>query len=219
VPLRDEFFDLLEERVWRRSKEQPRRLSNQVFLREFATLKELNSNGMIEFSEIDKKYGLKKGSAQYTYHKLLEDKMILRVTITMDRPPIKDMAVIMATQIDIGKINSNRKSWLTDIINEKDTPLNRYIFEGDIGSPYGVIYLAPIYEDGDLEELEKNILGLTKGITLESSIISKVIVGKLGYRKIDTTKTWLYERLTKEKEEDSKTDKTKQPKQSMQMDN
>ncbi|EQD36914.1 transcriptional regulator, AsnC family [mine drainage metagenome] len=200
IPLREEFFDLLKERIWSRTKEQPRRKLGQIFLREFATLKELNSNGMADFSEIDKKYGLKKGSAQYTYHKLIEDNMIFRATLTMDKPPIKDTAVIMVTQIDIGKINARRREWLTDVIWEKDTPLNKYIFNGDVGSPYGVIRIAPIYNDGELEKLENNILNISKGIEIGSSIISKMLVGRLGYRKIDTTKTWTYEALSKENE-------------------
>ncbi|MCL5122783.1 MAG: Lrp/AsnC family transcriptional regulator [Candidatus Marsarchaeota archaeon] len=205
IPLRDEFFDVLEERVWRRTKEHPRRSIGQIFLREFATLKELNHNGLIEFSEIDRKYGLKKGSAQYTYHKLLEDEMIFRVTITMDKPPIKDTAVIVINQIDVGKFNKKRTEWLKDVIEESnEVPLNKYIFVGDIGSPYGIIHISPVYKDGEVEKVEADILKITSGIRVETSIISKILVGKLGYRKIDTTKTWVYKTLYQELTKDGK---------------
>lgn len=205
IPLRDEFFDILEDKIWHRTKEHPRRSIRQIFLREFATLKELNHNGIIEFSEIDRKYGLKKGSAQYTYHKLLEDEMIFRVTITMDKPPIKDTAVMVISQIDISKFNKKRTEWLTDVIEESaKVPLNKYMFNGDIGSPYGVIRIAPIYEDGEVERLENDILKITGGIRVETSIISKILVGRLGYRKIDTTKTWIYKTLYQELTKDSK---------------
>ena len=114
--------------------------------------------------------------------------MIFRVTITMDKPPIKDTAVIVINQIDVGKFNKKRTEWLTDAIEEStEVPLNKYIFSGDIGSPYGIIHISPIYKDGEVEKLEADILKITSGIRVETSIISKILVGKLGYRKIDTS--------------------------------
>ncbi|MCL4372095.1 hypothetical protein M1373_02115, partial [Candidatus Marsarchaeota archaeon] len=198
VPLREEFFDLMKEKVWHRSKEQPRKKPEQIFLREYATLKELNSNGMMSFSDIDKKYGLKPGSAQYTYHQLIENEMIERITLTMDNPPIKDTAVLIAKQIEIGKFNVKHTDWFKNNIFEPETiPLNKYIFEGDIGSPYGVMRIAPLYKNGDLEELEKQSYKITEGIEIESSIITDILVGKLGYRKIDTQKTRVYRKYYK----------------------
>ena len=204
IPLREEFFDLMKEKVWHRSKEQPRKKPEQIFLREYATLKELNSNGMMSFSDIDKKYSLKPGSAQYTYHQLLENEMIERITITMDNPPIKDTAVLMTKQIEMQKINFNRTKWLRDSVDDTNTDLNKYIFSGDIGSPYGVIRIAPLYKNGDLEELEKRIYAITDGIEVGSSIITNILVGKLGYRKIGITKTWIYNNYYKKLLENEK---------------
>ena len=59
---------------------------------------------------------LKPGSAQYTYHQLLENEMIERITLTMDNPPIKDTAVLIAKQIDISKYNAKHREWLLDSI-------------------------------------------------------------------------------------------------------
>ncbi len=70
--------------------------------------------------------------------------------------------------------------------------LNKYIFNGDIGSPYGVMRIAPLYKNGDLEELEKHNYSISDGIEIESSIITNILVGKLGYRKVDTQKTRVY---------------------------
>ena len=123
--------------------------------------------------------------------------MIERITITMDNPPIKDTAVLIAKQVDISKYNSKNKEWLLDSILDQNTPLNKYIFNGDIGSPYGVIRIAPLYKNGDLEELEKRIYAITEGIEVGSSIITNILVGKLGYRKVDTQKTRVYRKYYK----------------------
>ncbi len=204
VPLREGFFDLLREKVWHRSKEQPKKKGSQIFLREYATLRELNSNGTISFSDIDKKYGLKSDSAQYTYHQLLENNMIFRITLTMDNPPIKDTAVLVIKQIDMKTINHNRVKWLRDSVDDTNASINKYIFSGDIGSPYGVLHIAPLYKNGDLEELEKQIYNITEGIEIESSIITNIIVGRLGYRKVDIPKTWIYQNYYKKLLENEK---------------
>ena len=147
---------------------------------------------------------LKPCSAQYTYHQLLENEMIDRITITMDNPPIKDIAVLIAKQVDISKYNSKNKEWLLDSVLDPNAPLNKYIFNGDIGSPYGVMRIAPLYKNGDLEELEKQSYKITEGIEIESSIITDILVGKLGYRKIDITKTWIYNNYYKKLLENEK---------------
>ncbi len=197
LPLRPEFFDLMKERVWRRSKEHPRKGRDEIFMREYATLKELNENGMADFSSIDTKYGLKNGSAQYTYHKLVEANMINRVTIAMANPLIKDTAIIVEEQRDIWDFNLHKKEYFTEVITDYNTPLNRYIFEGDIGSPYGIMLIAPIYKDGDIEDIEKALSKSLAGSKINTSIVSNILIGSFGYRKIDETKSWIYEELEK----------------------
>ena len=148
---------------------------------------------------------LKPGSAQYTYHQLLENEMIERITLTMDNPPIKDTVVLMTKQIEIDKFNVKHTDWFKNVIFEPETiPLNNYIFEGDIGSPYGVMRIAPLYKNGGLEELEKQNYKITEGIEIESSIITNILVGKLGYRKVDITKTWIYKNYYKKLLENEK---------------
>lgn len=198
IPLRDAFFDVLKERVWKRTRETPRKQKDQLLMREYATLRELNANGLVEFSKIDDKYMLKSGSAQYTYHKLIAEDMIKRATITMDRPPIKDIAVIIAAQLDVNKFNAHRAEYFREVISDGDMPLNTYIFAGDIGSPYGVLLIAPLYQDGDLERIEARLGAHLYGSELRTSLVSGTLVGSLGFRKIDTTKTWMHETLVKE---------------------
>ena len=198
IPLRDAFFDVLKERVWKRTRETPRKQKDQLLMREYATLRELNTNGVVEFSKIDGKYMLKSGSAQYTYHKLIAEDMIKRATITMEKPPVKDIAVIIAAQLDVNKFNAHREEYLREIISDEDMPLNKYVFAGDIGSPYGVLLMAPLYRDGDLERIEAKLGAHLYGSELRTSLISSTLVGNLGLRKIDTTKTWVYDTLAKE---------------------
>ena len=94
--------------------------------------------------------------------------------------------------------------YISDSVDDTNTDLNKYIFSGDIGSPYGVMRIAPLYKNGDLEELEKRIYAITDGIEVESSIITNILVGKLGYRKVDITKTWIYNNYYKKLLENEK---------------
>ncbi len=197
IPLRDEFFDLIKTRVWQRTKETPRKGPMQIFKREYATMRELNSSGLLEFNKIDEKYNLKSGSAQYTYHQLLKHESLLGITITMSSPPIKDIAVIMMPQINMKKFNLHKTEYFAEVISDENTPLNKYIFEGDVGSPYGVMLIAPLYKEGDLELLEHG-LNAIKGVKVQSSVVSETLIGSLGFRKIDLTKSWIYKAAAEE---------------------
>ena len=192
IPIRDEFMETLGQRVWHRSKEQPRKAKDQIFLREYATLRELNRDGLIPFIEIDRKYGLKEGSALYTYQQLLKSEMILRTTITMQNPPTKDTAVFMVKQLNIKKFIEHRRDLFLNVLNDGEEPLNKYVLFGDIGSPYGAIQVAPSYKDGDIESIEQNINASTKGVEIETSIITKFLVGNLSYRKLDMKESDIY---------------------------
>lgn len=195
IPLRDEFFDLVKERVWKRSRESPRKQPGQFFYREYATLRELSQNSSVPFNYIDEKYGLKHGSAQHTYHKLLEDGTIRSTTITMNKPPVKDTAVIILKQEDIGEFNKYKKEFFKFRLADENVLLNKFIFSGDIGSPYGLLLIAPLYKDGDLEKLEADIMKMAKGAKLQTSVISNILIGNLGFRKIESKHTHLYKRL------------------------
>ncbi len=195
IPLRDEFLELIRERVWKRTKESSKKAPEQFFYREYATLKELNKNSTISFNRIDQKHGLKNGSAQNTYRKLLENETIRSSTITMSKPPIKDTVVFVLKQLDIEKFNKNKKEYFKYRLVDEDALLNKFLFSGDLGSPYGLLLMAPTYKNGDLERLEKELVQEAKGTVIQTSIVSDIIVGNLGYRKIDNTKTHLYKKL------------------------
>lgn len=199
IPLRDEFFEMIKERVWRRTRNMPRKQQGQIFYREYATMRELSANGLADFSFIDKKYGLSKGSARYTYHDLVKNENVWRVTITMKNPPVKDVAVINLEQVDIGKFNNHRKEYMLHRRDEGDTLLNRYLYNTDIGSPYGIMLVAPLYKEGDLDALVSSLSAVAKGVRIKTSIVSSILVGNLGFRRIDPTKTLWYKYAIKNK--------------------
>ena len=121
--------------------------------------------------------------------------MIFRVTITMQNPPIKDTAVtavFIIKQLNIKRFVEYRKEWLLNVLNDDEKLLNKYIFEGDLGSPYGLIHIAPSYKDGDMESTEQNLNSSTKCVEIETSIITKFLVCNLSYRKLDIKEPILY---------------------------
>ena len=83
-----------------------------------------------------------------------------------------------------------------ELVQNGVTPI--YVFEGDIGSPYGVMLITPIFSNGNLDKAEDIIRQKVKGSLVKTSVVTDVLVGNLGFRKIDTIKTWPYETLVKE---------------------
>ena len=94
LPLRDEFFEMLKSRIWRRSREQPRPAQFQILEREYNVLRELNGDASTQFAAIDEKYGYEGHIASNTYNRLRDEGIIVRPTITMENPPVKYVAVI-----------------------------------------------------------------------------------------------------------------------------
>lgn len=195
LPLRGEFFNVIKEKVWHKSKETLRRLPNQLLEREFIVLKELTLNGIKDFTEIDNSYNFSPGTAQYTYHKLFERGIIRRITITMNKPPIKYIAILHLDQVSMNLFAKTRKDLFIDRVGATKTPLNKYILTGDYGSPYGIVIFAPIFENNGLEVLEENLREKVKGVKIRSVVITNILVGKLGFRKFDNKYTKSYEVL------------------------
>lgn len=192
IPLRDEFFNFIKKQVWQRTKETPRKKPDQIFYREYATMRELNSDGLMDFSEIDRRYGLNKGSARHTYYELLKNENIWRITIAMGNPPIKNVAITILKQENINEFNKSKKEYFLHRIEDDNSLLNKYIYTGDIGAPYGILLISPLYFEGELEKIETLLNQIVKGVKINSSLVSKVLVGKFGFRKIDIKQTLWY---------------------------
>lgn len=195
VPIRDEFFELLKNKVWHRSRETPRRKPGELLEREYLVLKEMHQNGRKSFIDIDQKLGLNNGASQYTYYQLIDSRLIERITINMERLPIKHISILRCTQTNIQKFNSNRDIVRLDSIENTKTPINRYLLWGDIGTPYGLLYITALLDE-KISDAEERLTKLLKGTKIKSYVIIETIIGSLGYRKIERESTYQYERLT-----------------------
>ncbi len=200
IPLRNEFIELLKDKIWHRTKETPRRKPDQILERDYLVLKELNENGRANFSDIDRKLNLKLGASDYTYYKLVHDKVIYRVTINMLLPHISYSAILRCPQENISSFDTHRNEYRSHIIRDINTPTDRYILVGDIGAPYGSLFIKPIYDE-DLNSAITELKHYIREERVDSYIITDTLIGALGYRKIAKEVTSQYKRLTEQKEE------------------
>ncbi|MCL5099948.1 MAG: winged helix-turn-helix transcriptional regulator [Candidatus Marsarchaeota archaeon] len=182
MPFRDEFFTLLKERIWRRSKDSPRRQPGQLLHSEYAVMKELNKDAATNFADIDREYGLKEGNARYTYEKLLGKQTIKRATITMEGLPLKYLEFIYLVQRNIPAFNSTRIEFLENITDETQYSTNKYAYVANSSSPYGIILVTPIFEEKETATLMQG-LSEVKGIKIKTASITRVLVGEFGLRK------------------------------------
>jgi DNA-binding Lrp family transcriptional regulator len=197
IPLRQKSFSLIAEKVWKRSKEIPRPPKGSISQREFNVLYELNQNGAIDFTNIDKAYGLGSGAAQYTYHKLKENGTLKRVTITMLNLPIKYNAIIMVSIVNGSDFGKNRAEILKEIIDDR-IEVNKYTLVSDVELPHGIMFIMPVFNDQELALTQDHIKSKLNGIEVKTLIITDVILGSLCYRKQDKYQTAQYKLLTEE---------------------
>ena len=197
LPLRQEFIELLKEKVWHRSKEHPRRLPDQLLEREYLVLSQLNKDGRISFVDLDKKLNLNPGASDYTYNRLIEKGMIERVTINMEKPQMKYPALFVVKQPDINAFNIHRNEFRAKLIALPKTPANTVCLEGDIGAPYGLVYIMPIYTN--TESATKIIADLSKQSIkdIRDYIVTDTIIGSLGFRRIAPEQTYQYNFILK----------------------
>lgn len=198
IPVKGEFFNLLKNTAWKRTKETPRPKSGELTYRDFILLKELADNGKIDFSEIDEKYRMDKGSSQYTYHKLVNKGIIERITIIIQKFPLKYNALFIANIIDDDEFRRVRYKRFEKIIEDNQSILNKYVLVSTIGAPFGQIYIAPILTDYDLDSIKNEIEEINKGCSISTLVITSILTGNFYYRKFDNKYTNIYETLSNE---------------------
>ena len=108
-------------------------LKGKLLKREYAVLKELNRNGTESFVDIDRKYGFDEGRSQFTYHKLKEKGIIKRITLSMDRPPIKYLGIMKLSILEVDKFKRNSAKLLLRTIKESRSPLTNFVLVGRRG--------------------------------------------------------------------------------------
>ena len=85
---------------------------------------------------------------------------------------------------------------------DTQTPTNKYILIGDIGAPYGSFYIKSIYDEKLADDVSELKHYLREDI-VETHVITDILVGQLGYRKIAKEETYQYKELIKNKEQQS----------------
>ena len=181
IPMRDLFFDkALQSKVWH--KKRGIRRTNEILERERQVMREVVVNGGIDLSEIDKRYDLGHGAANYTFKKLKEEGVIIRETISMRALPYRNIRVMLINIINAEDFTQTRDSLLSEII-KYNGPVNKYAFVADISAPYGTIMFQPVIDEHDstVDEIKENV----RGIRIETLAITEILVGELAFMRMD----------------------------------
>ncbi len=185
VPLREEFFTgVLQDKLPSRKPEK--NTSNQINLRnrEFLLLKELNTDAAVDFTEVDSKHGLVKGSSRYSYHKLKESGILIRTTITMENLPMRYLGMLIVETESPKEVKKTRHKLLLDEL-EYGYIASKYALMGNIGMPEGIMLFAPIVNEGDLDNFADHLKSEFKGTVVRTLIATEILVGSLCYRRPD----------------------------------
>ncbi len=185
IPIRDKFFEALEDKTWRRTKENPKMLYGQIAHRTFLILRELNKNIAEDFSKIANKFNLTEQDVRYEYLKLKDTGIIRRATISIDKLPIRYIGMILSNFIDYKQFRANRPLLLSDIIEDTAKPTNKYSAVYDIANPYGMIFLIPVIESEEFQKIIEKQNKLNLGERLKTLIVTDILVGNFCFRKFD----------------------------------
>lgn len=188
LPLGQEFFgkEILKKKVWHRSKETPRPQEDQLTEREFDVIKELNKDGSVGFKKIDEIYKFPNGTSNYIYTRLKDRGIIKRPTISMEKLPLKYISVIMMKFINNSKYNPHRKNFLMEVMKDGSIS-NKYVLEGDIGSPYSSLLFYPITKENELDLTLNDMHEKIDGVNISVLTITTIISGSLCYRRFDNS--------------------------------
>ncbi|MGI0100330.1 MAG: Lrp/AsnC family transcriptional regulator [Candidatus Micrarchaeaceae archaeon] len=170
LPIRTEFIDFLK---------------NNLLEREHAVLKGLIKDGKMDFTEIDKVNGFDTGRSQYSYYRLKEKGVVIRITISMHNLPIKYVAIILEDIINWREFKANRDRSLRDIVEKNATQINKYLLVDDTVSPSGSVLYLPVFNEGDLDATVDSISSLNLGIKIKTLIITSIILGMFCFRSFD----------------------------------
>lgn len=201
VPFRDRFFDVLKDKVWTRSKRNPRPSVHDLLYREYAILREFNADSTASFSEIDKKYVLPLGSAKNAYSKLTTGDVpaILRPTISLSNPYLKYVGIILLDIINKKMFMQTRDTHRRYIIEEQEAFTNRFSYICDFETPDGIMYVMPVYQEGAMEDTGNSLISILGGIKARYIVVRQVLIGSINYRKFDNAYSMQYENLVKNK--------------------
>ncbi|MDE1825497.1 MAG: hypothetical protein KGH61_01500 [Candidatus Micrarchaeota archaeon] len=195
IPLREKFFELLKDRVWHRTKENPRPAPGELKAREFAVLEAFNSDSSASFSKTDLANNLPHGSAYMGYETLITKKEIIkRPTISLTTLNAKYYGVIFVEFIN-QKLFENSRSGYRRYVITRSGLTDKFSFISDIETPNGMLLILPVFEDGGLERVEQELRELLKGVLVYSLAITKILLGSIPNRIFDNTHSSQYKNL------------------------
>ncbi len=184
IPLRERFFELLGKKAWKRTRESPRPMKNQLTQRECTILSELCRDSSADFTAIAKRCGLTREEVAYTYERLMAKKVVSRPTITMGGLNVRYNAMLLMEINNGQRFIETWKSYLLDISRDDFSIINKYCFVSDTGNPYGQILALPVLNPKDLDEKTEELKRNVKGIEIRTMIATNVLVGEMGYRNL-----------------------------------
>ena len=193
IPLRDQFFEILKEKVWTRTKERPRPAHDEITEMEYNVLKAMNNNAAADFTSIDKEIGADTGRSNYAYHQLTKRGIIKRSTISMQIPQLHEV-IFLTHSVIYADFSSNRDKLLLDIINEKYQGYDSYSLTCDITSPAGGLMISPVATK-EIEIKEEQLKKSVKGITVETLTTTGMPIGSLNHRLFNKKESSQYEIL------------------------
>ncbi len=200
VPLRAEFFDLLEKRVFRRVRDKDthkwlKKTQEQLSYREFILLKEFGLNGAVSFSDIERKHDMPKGSVGYIFDRLRTIGLIKRITINLTGLPVKYIGVLYKSVVEDNRFVMNRKKFLQWMIEYTRYPINKFTLAGDTIAPDGSILFMPVFDDFSMDKETGKIADRTFGMQTKVDVGTAVITGTFCYRLFDVIHSKQQEKL------------------------
>ena len=184
IPLRQEFLEFINNNS-----------TKGITSREANLLKEINKNGRIEFSSVERKMGFDPGRILYSYYNIKKKGILTRITISLDKLPVKYIGIILMRVIDPNKYPSKKKAILSNIINKSNSEISNYVVVGDIGSPLATLFFKPVFNEGEINKTNEEFKKLKSAIDTNILIITDVILGKFCYRRFDPTYSEQYQYL------------------------
>ena len=187
IPPRDQFFDIVEgEKIWKKGNDTPKKGKNEITANEAITLRELNTNGLSRFTEIDKRYGLGKTASKYAYKSLRQRSGIIeRTTLTMQKTPVRFIAAMIIKIVNRQEFDNGMEELLWKILKGGGEAMDRYLLAGRIETPNGIFCLAPVFRDSGLLELQEELKGRIRGVEIETMVATDILAGRLCYRLME----------------------------------
>ncbi len=195
IPLRKEFFNVLKEKVWKRTRESPRPEHDQITEIEYNVLMAMNKNAAADFASIDREIGVDRGRSNYVYHRLINRGMIKRATINMRNLPSRFDTLFILNTINIDNWSKGRERFMLELIKENELQVDTYSFICDIMSPKGVLLMAHVFKDQNPGAIAERLIGDVGGARIYEIIVTDIIVGSVNSRLSDKIRTGQYEIL------------------------